>query len=240
MIRTGKELAAACERVAREYKTVYVLGCFGAPMTPKNQQRYLSAHSGNRVHGRKEAILGATPDTFGFDCACLVKGLLWGWAGEETKVYGGAVYESNGVPDLGADRLFGKCTEISDDFSDILPGEALWISGHMGIYIGNGLAVEATPAWAGGVQVTAVANKGKPEGYPARRWEKHGRLPYVTYAWTDPQALGLLLLTRGGQTLSEDALEQLVLAYQRKAGLPLTGIGDGATCRALLAGEGCL
>ncbi len=238
MIRTGKELAAACEAVARDVKTVYVLGCFGAPMTPKNKNRYLAAHSGNRQPGRKEKILGATSETFGFDCVCLVKGLLWGWSGDKNKVYGGAVYESNGVPDMGADRLFGKCAEISADFSDILPGEVLWMPGHMGIYIGKGLAVEATPAWSGGVQVTAVENMGKTEGYPARRWEKHGRLPYVTYDSPNCGALGLLLLARGPETLTEGETERLLRAFQQKAGLPVTGKADTGTWQALLSGEG--
>ena len=73
------------------------------------------------------------------------------------------------------------CTHVSDDFSSLLPGEYLFTDGHCGIYIGNGLAVEATPAFAGGVQLTAVSNMGKLEGYPSRKWQKHGKLPYIEY-----------------------------------------------------------
>ena len=60
-------------------------------------------------------------------------------------------------------------------------GEALWVKGHIGIYIGNGLAVECTPSWENKVQVTAVKNIGAKSGYNARTWTKHGKLPYVTY-----------------------------------------------------------
>ena len=32
MIETGKELAAAVKKIATSYKTLYVMGCFGAPL----------------------------------------------------------------------------------------------------------------------------------------------------------------------------------------------------------------
>ena len=47
--------------------------------------------------------------------------------------------------------------------------------------IGNGLAVECSPRWANNVQITAVGNIGKKNGYNTRMWKKHGHLPYVTY-----------------------------------------------------------
>lgn len=47
-------------------------------------------------------INAASADTFGFDCVCLIKGVLWGWHGDKNAVYGGATYTSNGVPDIGA------------------------------------------------------------------------------------------------------------------------------------------
>ena len=60
-------------------------------------------------------------------------------------------------------------------------GEAVWCSGHIGVYIGDGLAVECTPSWENKVQITAVANIGAKSGYNARKWTKHGKLPYITY-----------------------------------------------------------
>lgn len=55
------------------------------------------------------------------------------------------------------------------------------MSGHIGVYIGNGLAVECTPRWSDGVQITAVHNIGKIAGYNGRTWTKHGKLPHVNY-----------------------------------------------------------
>lgn len=53
--------------------------------------------------------------------------------------------------------------------------------GHWGLYIGDGLAVECTPIWGNGVQITAVLNIGSKSGYNVRRWTKHGKLPWVEY-----------------------------------------------------------
>lgn len=180
-IKTAKELAAACKDVAMNYKTLYVMGCFGAPMTEKNKARYTKNHSYNMKTARTNMILAASEDTFGFDCVCLIKGLLWGWDGNTAKTYGGASYASNGVPDIGADSVINKCSGVSTNFSSIQIGELLWMKGHVGIYIGDGLAVECTPAWKNCVQVTAVHNIGKKTGYNGRKWTKHGKLPYVEY-----------------------------------------------------------
>lgn len=176
---TATELAEKCRRLALDYKTLYILGCFGAPMNAQNRKRYTTNRSYNQQPERAAKILAAGEDTFGFDCVCMIKGLLWGWRGDSARVYGGAQYAVNGVPDIGADTMFQKCTEISTDFSCLEVGEAVWRSGHIGIYIGDGLAVEATPMWADGVQITAC-NRPK-AGYPTRTWTKHGKLPYVRY-----------------------------------------------------------
>lgn len=183
-IKTGKELASKCREVAQNYKTLYVLGCFGAPMTEANKSRYCSAQSYNRKAERTAKIKSATQKTFGFDCVCLIKGLLWGWSGDNSKVYGGAAYGSNGVPDINADQMIQKCSGVSTDFSNIQVGEAVWNSGHIGVYIGDGLAVECTPIWKDGVQITAVHNIGTKSGYNGRTWTKHGKLPYVSYEET--------------------------------------------------------
>ena len=53
--------------------------------------------------------------------------------------------------------------------------------GHWGMYIGDGLAVECTPIWDNGAQITAVQNIGTKAGYLARNWQKHGKLPWVEY-----------------------------------------------------------
>jgi len=178
-VMTNKELAAKLKDIATNYKTLYVMGCFGAPMTAANKTRYCNNHDYNRKAARQAMIKAASADTFGFDCVCLIKGVLWGWDGDKNAIYGGAKYKANGVPDIGADSMITKCTELSTNFNDIEIGEAVWCKGHIGIYIGDGLAVECTPSWANKVQITAC-NCAK-TGYNRRNWKKHGKLPYIKY-----------------------------------------------------------
>lgn len=178
----SKEFIRRMISAATDYKTLYVMGCFGAPMNSKNKVRYTNNHNYNKQATRKKMIQSASDDTFGFDCVCLIKGILWGWDGDPTKVYGGAEYASNGVPDINADMMIKKCAGVSTDFSNITPGEVCWMAGHIGVYIGDGLAVECTPAWDNRVQITAVGNIGKKPGYNTRTWRKHGKLPYVDYS----------------------------------------------------------
>lgn len=232
MIETAKELAAACVNVAKSYKTLYVMGCFGAPMTEANKQRYIDHHAYNRKVAPQKAILAASADTFGFDCVCLLKALLWGWNGDLNHIYGGAAYASHSVPDLGADQMFALCKDVSTDFTDIAVGEAVWLTGHIGVYIGDGLAVECTPAWDNCVQITAVHNIGKKSGYNGRKWTKHGKLPYVTYeesaepAVPDcdtaskplPRLEGLPLLRKGSEGETVRAVQILLIGNNISCG----------------------
>ena len=126
-------------------------------------------------------INAATADTFGFDCVNLIKGILWGWTGDKARTYGGAKYptaadlKAGACPDIGADGMIAKCTGVSTTgWTSMVPGEAVWCKGHIGIYIGDGLAVECSPRWANRVQITAVAGCGKKAGYNTRTWTKHG------------------------------------------------------------------
>lgn len=225
MIKTGKDLAAACVDVARNHKTLYVMGCFGAPMSDGNKARYTQNHSYNKKSARTKLINAASADTFGFDCVNLIKGLLWGWSGDTGKTYGGAKYASNGVPDTNADGMIQLCKEVSTDFSKIEVGEAVWLKGHIGVYIGDGLAVESTPAWKNCVQVTAVHNIGKKSGYKGRKWTKHGKLPFVSYDASETPAAsenseisGLPLLERGSEGDSVKALQILLIGYGYSCG----------------------
>ena len=179
-------------KTARRWRNKIVndMGCFGAPMSAANKKRYTSNHTYNKQAARTRMINAASADTFGFDCVCLIKGILWGWRGDTAKSYGGASYAVNGVPDIGADQMITKCAGVSTDFSNVAVGEALWCEGHIGVYIGNGLGVECTPRWDNKVQITAVANIGKKAGYNARTWRKHGKLPYIDYTGAQTDTSG--------------------------------------------------
>lgn len=195
---TNVEFVQKLKDIATKYKTLYVMGCFGAPMTIANKVRYSNNHIYNRQSDRVKMINAATSDTFGFDCVCLIKGVLWGWNGDKNAVYGGASYATRGVPDIDADAMIAKCSNLSTGFSKIEVGEAVWMPGHIGIYIGDGLAVECTPLWENGVQITSC-NCSK-LGYNRRNWTKHGKLPYITYVKESKDTLAedLNVLVKGG------------------------------------------
>lgn len=218
---------AMAKKIANEYKTLYVMGCFGAPMTASNKKRYTTNEAYNRKPERTKMINAASSDTFGFDCVCLIKGILWGWNGDKNKVYGGATYCSNGVPDFGTEAMMGQCTSSSTDFKGIVPGEVLYLPGHAGIYIGNGLAVECSPAWKNKVQITAVANIGSVAGYPSRKWTKHGKLKFINYT------------TKKAEPASPAPSVSTKLTYTEVAKLVLRGdYGNGAVRKAKLIKEG--
>ena len=201
--------------IAKNYKTLYVMGCFGAPMTSYNKTRYCNNHRYNRQSERTKMIKSASSDTFGFDCVCLIKAILWGWCGDASKSYGGAGYNTNGVPDISADQMIKVCTGVSSSgWANMVPGEVVWTTGHIGIYIGNGLAVEATPAWKNKVQITAVANIGTKAGYNSRTWKKHGKLPYVEY--TDNK---VTVPVKGNASAGSASDEQTIWNFLKGKGL---------------------
>ena len=183
----ARDLVDTVIDIANNFKTLYVYACFGAPLYDANKQRYTNNCDYNRQASRSSKIWNASSDTFGFDCVNLIKGILWGWHGDVNAIYGGAVYGSNGCPDTNANGMFWNyCKDQSSDFSNIIPGEFVWLEGHIGVYIGNGLAVECTPIWKDGAQITAVGNIGSKSGYNTRTWTSHGKSNLIDYDGVKP------------------------------------------------------
>lgn len=179
------EFSAKVKNIAKNCNTLYVLGCPGAPLNAANRRRYTQNYSYNRRQNRVDKIISSSSDVFGFDDAFLIKSVLWGWTGNKKDNYGGAKYESNGVPDIGADAMIKRCIDVSANFNKIDIGEIIWRQGHVGVYIGNGLAVECSSRWADKVQITGVSNISENRAYNNREWVKHGKLPYINYISAD-------------------------------------------------------
>ena len=108
------------------------------------------------------------------DCIGLIKG--YGWLDTDSMTIG---YATNGMPDYGADQMYRACKNAgvqNEDYGPIstlpeLPGLMLWKSGHAGVYIGGGYAIEAMGTRKGVVK-TKVSDRG---------WQGWGKLPYIDY-----------------------------------------------------------
>lgn len=176
--------------VVKNYKTVYMYGCWGQVVTNSiintKAKQYAWWYTPKKVAQLKKLV---GKGYFAFDCVCLIKSILWGWSGSTSKSNGGAIYGSNGVQDISANGMIAKCTNISTDFSTIEIGEAVWLPGHIGIFIGNDKIVECTPAWKNKVQITKLSQ---------RNWVKHGKLPYIVYKNTTSETSKGTITISGG------------------------------------------
>lgn len=170
--------------LAAKVKSLYVKGAFGAPANQVNKLRYTKNNVYNKRPDRTAKIMAADDDCFFSDCCGIIKGVLWGFCADASKRYGGAEYKSNSVPDVGADGMIKACKDATKDFSKIEAGMLVWMSGHVGIYIGEGMVVESTPSFNDGCQITYLGNIGYKTGN-WRNWTKCGHLPWVDYKTTN-------------------------------------------------------
>lgn len=94
------------------------------------------------------------------DCVGLIKGYMW----SDTPT-SKPVYKSNGFPDVSADTLYNMCERKGTSLGSLpeVAGVAVFMKGHVGIYIGNGEVIEAR-GHAYGVVNTKLARR------PWKRW----------------------------------------------------------------------
>jgi len=128
-----------------------------------------------------------------FDCVVSVKSVLWGWCENKNVIHGGANYGSNGVPDFTCNGGLDYCSDVSQDFHNLKPGEYLCMKGtqydHVGIYLGNGEVFEVTTAWGvNGATISGIDG----QGYRYRgnvgslQWTYHGKLKWIDYVEEKP------------------------------------------------------
>ena len=151
----------------------YVWGTYGNILTPSlfayKKQQYPDG-VGNHADFIESHWLGRRTA----DCIGLIKG--YGWLDTKSMAIG---YAASGMPDYGADQMYRACKNAgvqNEDYGPIstlpeLPGLMLWKSGHAGVYIGGGYAIEAMGTRKGVVK-TKVSDRG---------WQGWGKLPYIDY-----------------------------------------------------------
>lgn len=169
-IYTGEEYAETLVYIYNNFDTFYGYGAFGAPA--------------DYYHNRERYKVPSAPEgSFLFDCSGFAyKAVPWGWNGETNRAYGGAIYKMKGYEDLETNDILSICDDVSEDFEDIQTGEVVYMSGHVGIYIGKGEVIECTSAWENGVLISCCDNiQVRSDMKYHRTWLKHGKLPFVKY-----------------------------------------------------------
>lgn len=101
------------------------------------------------------------------DCIGLIKSYAW-YNSDSGEIVAG----SNGFTDCGANSIWSSVTE-SGPISNMpdTPGLAVWMDGHIGVYIGNGEVIEAQGT-AYGVVKTELNGRG---------WTKWLKIPNIKY-----------------------------------------------------------
>ena len=130
-IMKASELVRRHIDAAKNYKTVYMWGCFGSPVTngiiTEKANQYPDWYGAAKQASLRNLI---GKGYFGFDCVNLTKGILWGWNGNKNAYHGGARYAGNTVPDVSADGMIAKCKDVATTGWDkLVPGEGLWMPG---------------------------------------------------------------------------------------------------------------
>lgn len=144
----------------------YVYGTYGEVLTESILTTKISQFpeqvGDNEEFIRRHWLGGRTAD-----CIGLIKG--YAWFNCDT---GQIEYRSNGVRDTGSDPMLDMATEKGtiDTMPDI-PGIAVWMDGHIGIYVGDGQTIHAANTELG-VIMTPLAQSG---------WTHWLKIPYITY-----------------------------------------------------------
>lgn len=105
------------------------------------------------------------------DCVGLIKGYGWLDPNDLSIKYG-----TNGMPDITANTMYHNAT-VSGPISTIpdTPGLAVWMEGHIGVYIGGGEVIEASSTKKGVIK-TQLAGRG---------WSYWLEIPYIIYDQTE-------------------------------------------------------
>ena len=144
----------------------YVWGTYGNVLT-ESLLDYKAKQYPDGVGNWEDIIREKWLDGRTTDCVGLIKG--YGWLDPENLTIR---YATNGMPDVSADGMY-KNAEIKGDMDSMpdTPGLAVWCSGHIGVYIGNGEVIEAMGTSYGVVKTQL----------DERNWTAWLEIPYIQY-----------------------------------------------------------
>lgn len=246
MVKTNLMLCDYCEAQVGKY---YWYGCFGQISSPsllaEKRRQYPSRYTATDFKNQFGTNV--------FDCAGLPKGFLMAEE-KDGKVDPSQNVKYDSRYDYSANGMIAQCKE-QGEYSSMpeIKGLVVWKSGHMGVYVGGGIIIEAKGHAYGVVRTPKVGGT---------KWQKWGKLPWIEYK-TDEEGDDVKLpdLKKGDKNASV-ARVQLILNYlgirdmdgkeleidrsygrrtaycvekaQKIFGLPVTGVVNAATWTALL------
>ena len=144
----------------------YVWGTFGQTLTESLLESKIRQYP-DGVGSYEDVIRSKWLGGRTADCIGLIKG--YGWLDTDSMTIR---YGTNGMPDIGADAMYRNAS-VKGTIGTIpeTPGLAVWKSGHIGVYIGNGEVIEAMGTHYGVVK-TQLAD---------RNWTAWLEIPYIQY-----------------------------------------------------------
>ena len=160
--KTNIGLVEYCEK---QIGRPYWYGTFGQRATAallanrkKTYPRYYTASNFTQQYGFKV-----------HDCVGLIKGYFWTKDADSTEYD----YQSNGMKDVSADMLFNIATKKGTNIDEMprIPGVAVFMAGHVGVYAGGCWVIEAR-GHAYGVVKTKLCQ---------RAWKKWALIPGLEY-----------------------------------------------------------
>ncbi|MEE0967221.1 MAG: hypothetical protein U0L85_09260, partial [Bacilli bacterium] len=77
---------------------------------------------------------------------------------------------------INANTMIRECSQVSTKFDNLPNGALVWMEGHIGIHVGNGICIESSPKWENGIQKTFIKGSGhkNSEKLNERKWSKQG------------------------------------------------------------------
>lgn len=204
----SREFVEEAIRISK-LNTAYASGTFGQKFSEafirQKREQYPSSYPDSKIRSLRNKA--ANGDLYLFDCCGLIKSIIWNFPS--------VVYKSNGLPDVNDSGIWNQyCIEKSNKWDNVEPGEILHMKGHVGIYIGDGKAVEATARWEEKVLISNVMNISMDADH-SRKWEAHGKFTLLEYEAlaSEPAPVEIFYAVRKGENLTKiAAMHNMTLA----------------------------
>ena len=165
--KNSSDLVIWCKN-AYENGWGYVYGGYGQICSKDYLDRQAALYPGNNEAGGQMRTVGEKwLGNRVVDCIGLIKSYAW-YDPESGNITAG----SNGFTDCGANSIWNDVKE-SGDISTMpdTPGLAVWMDGHIGVYVGNGEVIEAQGTNEGVVKTQLKS----------RPWTKWMKIPNIRY-----------------------------------------------------------